>query len=81
MAAQTSGRWMNRLARGSAGHEVWAGLRTIPRHRHPKAYAAVIFSGSYEESGSYGRYPWGSLCLLAGEIPERGSSDHRTQRG
>lgn len=56
MGAQTSGRWMNRLARGSAGHEEWAGLRTIPRHRHPKAYAAVIFSGGYEESGSYGRY-------------------------
>jgi AraC-like DNA-binding protein len=47
---------MNGLARGTAGHEVWAGLCTIPRHRHDRAYAAVICSGGYEESGSYGRY-------------------------
>ncbi len=47
---------MNGLARGTASHEVWAGLCTIPRHRHHSAYAAVIISGGYEESGSYGRY-------------------------
>jgi AraC-like DNA-binding protein len=47
---------MNGLARGGAGYEVWAGWCTIPRHRHDGAYAAVIFSGGYEESGSYGRY-------------------------
>jgi AraC-like DNA-binding protein len=56
VGAQTSGRWMNGVIRGTARHEVWAGLRTIPRHRHHKPYAAVIFSGGYEESGSYGRY-------------------------
>jgi AraC-like DNA-binding protein len=38
------------------GHEVWAGSCTVPRHRHYGAYAAVIVSGGYEESGSYGRY-------------------------
>ena len=47
---------MNGLARSAAGHEVWAGWCTIPRHRHDNAYAAVILSGGYEESGSYGRY-------------------------
>lgn len=47
---------MNGRARGPAGHECWAGLSTIPRHRHTSPYAALIFSGGYEESGSYGRY-------------------------
>jgi AraC-like DNA-binding protein len=56
VCAQTSERWINGLARGTAGHEVWAGLCTIPRHRHDSAYAAVIFSGGYEENGSYSRY-------------------------
>jgi len=53
---QTSERWMNGLSRGAAGHEIWGGLCTIPRHRHNSAYAAVIFCGGYEECGSYGRY-------------------------
>jgi AraC-like DNA-binding protein len=47
---------MNGLPRGAAGHEIWAGLCTIPRHRHDSAYAAVIFCGGYEECGSCGRY-------------------------
>lgn len=47
---------MNGLARDTSGHEVWAGLCTIPRHRHRGPYAAVILAGGYEESGSYGRY-------------------------
>jgi AraC-like DNA-binding protein len=56
MRAQTSKRSMKGLARRTAGHEIWPGLHTIPRHRHNSAYAAVILSGGYEESGSYGRY-------------------------
>lgn len=47
---------MNGLARAPTGYEVWAGLCTIPRHRHRGPYAAVILCGAYEESGSYGRY-------------------------
>ena len=47
---------MNGLARHTTGHEIWAGLYRIPRHRHRGPYAAVILAGGYEESGSYGRY-------------------------
>jgi AraC-like DNA-binding protein len=47
---------MNGRERGPTVHEHWAGLCTIPRHRHVSPYAAVIFAGGYEESGSYGRY-------------------------
>ena len=47
---------MNGLARAPTGYEVWAGLCTIPRHRHDGPYAALILRGAYEESGSYGRF-------------------------
>jgi AraC-like DNA-binding protein len=53
---QISGRLISGLVRGGAGPEVWDAGCTIPRHRHDSAYAAVILSGGYEESGSYGRY-------------------------
>jgi len=38
------------------GSETWSAHCSIPRHRHARAYAAVILSGAYEESGSLGRY-------------------------
>ena len=38
------------------GSETWSAHCSIPRHRHERAYAAVILSGGYEESGSLGRY-------------------------
>ena len=36
--------------------EKWEGRISIPRHRHAHGYAALIVSGGYEESGSFGRY-------------------------
>ncbi|HTX24575.1 MAG TPA: AraC family transcriptional regulator [Steroidobacteraceae bacterium] len=38
------------------GRQTWSGPRTVPRHRHPEAYAALILAGGYEESGTHGRY-------------------------
>jgi AraC-like DNA-binding protein len=39
-----------------SGHERWDSRAYIPRHRHERAYAALILAGSYEESGSRGRF-------------------------
>jgi AraC-like DNA-binding protein len=39
-----------------SGHERRDSRAYIPRHRHERAYAAVILAGSYEESGSRGRF-------------------------
>jgi len=36
--------------------ERWDGRISIPWHRHVHGYAALIVSGGYEESGSFGRY-------------------------
>jgi AraC-like DNA-binding protein len=38
------------------GHRRWCGESSLPRHRHHRAYAAVVLSGSYEESGTFGRH-------------------------
>jgi AraC-like DNA-binding protein len=38
------------------GSQAWSAYCNVPRHRHERAYAAVILSGGYEESGSLGRY-------------------------
>jgi AraC-like DNA-binding protein len=45
------------------GGQRWSGPRTLPRHRHPQPYAAVILSGGYDESGTNGRYR-----VRAGEV-------------
>lgn len=39
-----------------SGHERRDSRAYIPRHRHERAYAALILEGSYEESGSRGRF-------------------------
>jgi AraC-like DNA-binding protein len=39
-----------------SGHERRDSRAYIPRHRHRRAYAAVVLAGSYEESGSRGRF-------------------------
>lgn len=39
-----------------SGHERWDSRAYIPRHRHERAYAALILAGSYEETGSSGRF-------------------------
>ncbi|MGN6515965.1 MAG: helix-turn-helix domain-containing protein [Rhizomicrobium sp.] len=38
------------------GQECWHRGARIPRHRHAKAYAAIVLAGSYEECGSRGRF-------------------------
>jgi hypothetical protein len=47
---------MNRFEPIVQGNDRWDGSCSIPRHRHDQAYAALILSGGYEESGSFGRY-------------------------
>jgi len=47
---------MSRFAPVNEGTDTWRGPCSVPRHRHDRAYAALILSGSYEESGSFGRY-------------------------
>jgi AraC-like DNA-binding protein len=42
--------------RVTPGSEFWGGHCSIPRHRHDQPYAALVLSGSYQESGSLGRY-------------------------
>jgi AraC-like DNA-binding protein len=39
-----------------SGHERRDSRAYIPRHRHRRAYAALVLAGSYEESGSRGRF-------------------------
>jgi len=40
----------------SNGRERWGPYTRIERHRHDRAYAALVLAGSYEESGSRGRF-------------------------
>jgi AraC-like DNA-binding protein len=47
---------MSGLTSIAQGSETWNARCSIPRHRHERAYAAVVLSGGYEESGSLGRY-------------------------
>jgi hypothetical protein len=47
---------MHGLTSIAQGSETWSARCSIPRHRHEWAYAAVVLSGGYEESGSFGRY-------------------------
>lgn len=46
------------------GHERWGSREYIPLHRHGHAYAALILTGSYEESGSRGRFRVGPGDVL-----------------
>jgi AraC-like DNA-binding protein len=47
---------MSSFTKISNGRERWSPYAHIGRHRHDRAYAALILSGSYEESGSRGRF-------------------------
>ena len=47
---------MSSFASTVEGRETWSAHSRIPRHRHERAYAAIILSGGYQESGSRGRY-------------------------
>src|SRR5690242_9852379 len=61
------------FAQISNGREDWERGARIPRHRHDRAYAAIVLSGSYEECGSRGRFR-----VSAGEVLLHGAFDaHR----
>jgi len=47
---------IEQLARTFTGRDSWGADCSLPRHRHFEPYAALILSGGYEESGSFGRY-------------------------
>src|SRR5580704_8875886 len=47
---------MNGFARIANGREKWSAGSSVLRHRHDQAYAAIVLSGGYEESGSRGRF-------------------------
>ncbi|HSM96785.1 MAG TPA: AraC family transcriptional regulator [Rhizomicrobium sp.] len=47
---------MGSFAQIENGRESWNGDACVPRHRHDRAYAAVVLSGAYEECGSRGRF-------------------------
>lgn len=51
------------FARVEAGRERWSAGTHIPRHRHARAYAAVVLAGGYEECGGQGRFR-----LRAGDV-------------
>lgn len=55
---------MSRFASIVEGRDTWSAHSSIPRHRHERAYAAIILSGGYQESGSRGRYRVGSGHVL-----------------
>lgn len=46
------------------GRDTWSAHSSIPRHRHERAYAAIILCGGYQESGSRGRYRVGAGHVL-----------------
>lgn len=48
----------------SNGRQSWASCQEISRHRHDRAYAAVVLAGGYEESGSSGRFRVGPGNVL-----------------
>jgi AraC-like DNA-binding protein len=55
---------MSRFAQVTPGEATWCGHASLPRHRHDKAYAALVLRGGYEESGSRGRHRVGSGQVL-----------------
>jgi len=55
---------MGNFVQTSSGRERWDPHARIARHRHDRAYAALVLSGSYEESGSRGRFRVGPGDVL-----------------
>ena len=47
---------MSGFARIANGREKWSAGGSVQRHRHDQAYAAIVLSGGYEDSGSRGRF-------------------------
>jgi len=55
---------MSRFAEIANGREAWSANQSVPCHRHDRAYAAIVLSGSYEECGSRGRFRVGAGDVL-----------------
>jgi AraC-like DNA-binding protein len=55
---------MDSFALTLSGRERWDPHARIARHRHGRAYTALVLSGSYEESGSRGRFRVGPGDVL-----------------
>jgi AraC-like DNA-binding protein len=55
---------MNGFIEITNGQQCWNGAHSVPRHRHTRAYVAVVLSGSYEECGSRGRFQVGPGDVL-----------------
>jgi AraC-like DNA-binding protein len=55
---------MSSFAKISNGLERWDPYTRIGRHRHDRAYAALVLAGSYEEVGSRGRFRVSSGDIL-----------------
>jgi AraC-like DNA-binding protein len=55
---------IGRFAHISSGRERWDPYVRIPRHCHDHAYVALVLAGSYEESGSRGRFRVGPGDVL-----------------
>ena len=55
---------MGGFAQISNGRERWDPFVHVERHRHDRGYVALVLSGSYEESGSRGRFRVGPGNVL-----------------
>jgi AraC-like DNA-binding protein len=55
---------MSHFAKIETGRERWSSYACIARHRHDRAYVAVVLSGTYEECGSRGRFRVGPGDVL-----------------
>jgi AraC-like DNA-binding protein len=55
---------MGMFAQVTNGRETWRPRAMVPRHRHDRAYAALVLSGGYEECGSRGRFRVGPGDVL-----------------
>ena len=58
-----------------AGREIWQSGQRIERHRHDRAYVAVVLSGAYEEFGNRG-----CLRVVAGDVLLHGAFDAHLNR-
>jgi AraC-like DNA-binding protein len=65
----------NTLVVATPGLECRPGLEHVPRHRHARAYAAVVLTGDYEEAGEHGR-----LRVRAGEVLLHGAFEAHLNR-
>src|ERR1700722_8193550 len=60
----------------TAGRQKYFGNWFKPRHFHDEAYASVVLSGGYEESGN-----WGRFRVRAGDVLLHSPFDAHLNRG